>query len=95
LHRDGLDTIWLLPDPERAAELVERWHCERCQLHQAKIMMCSLCSATVMLGGELASADEPDQVPCTAAQWLASHGWTHGSGVWICGEHNAQTPNQR
>ena len=94
LHREGLDTIWLLPDPDRPAELVERWHCERCQPHQAQIVMCSLCSATVMLGGELAAAGEADQVLGTAARWLASRGWIQSRGVWFCVDHSTQTPQK-
>jgi DNA invertase Pin-like site-specific DNA recombinase len=41
LHREGLETIWLVPSPDNpAAAVVERWHCERCQPHQARIIMC-------------------------------------------------------
>ncbi|HZX08855.1 helix-turn-helix domain-containing protein [Kribbella sp.] len=69
LHREGLETVWLLPDPTGpAAAVIERWHCERCQPHQARIIMCDLCGSTVMLGNALA---EGHAVPDAAALWLA------------------------
>jgi hypothetical protein len=76
LHRDGLETVWLLPNPAQpATAVIERWHCERCQPHQATIVMCGLCSSTVMLGGELASGDLT-QTPDTVVSWPAGRGWT-------------------
>jgi DNA invertase Pin-like site-specific DNA recombinase len=39
-HREGLETVWLLHDPDQPGRLVERWHCERCQPHQVEIVMC-------------------------------------------------------
>ncbi|TCC33920.1 recombinase family protein [Kribbella capetownensis] len=87
LHREGLETVWLLPDPAQpATAVVERWHCERCQPHQARIIMCDMCGSTVMLGGELAAVDakyESDAV----VLWLAGRGWTRRGEHWMCGQH--------
>jgi hypothetical protein len=82
LHREGLATVWLEPDPNRAESVVEGWHCERCQPHQARIVMCGLCSSTVMLGAELAVGE---QVRDAVALWLATHGWTRHAEHWLCG----------
>jgi hypothetical protein len=85
LHREGLETVWLLPDPQQpAGAVVERWHCERCQPHQARIIMCGLCSSTVILGAELA---EGEQISDPAALWLAGRGWVRRAEHWICGQH--------
>ncbi|MEU4602563.1 recombinase family protein [Kribbella sp. NPDC023972] len=85
LHREGPETVWLLPDQNQpATAVVERWHCERCQPHQARIIMCGLCSSTVMLGDELVAGE---QVPDAAALWLATRGWTRRAEHWICGQH--------
>jgi hypothetical protein len=40
LHRDGLATIWLTLDPDHPGRIIERRHCERCQPHRARIVMC-------------------------------------------------------
>ncbi|WP_329484277.1 recombinase family protein [Kribbella sp. NBC_01484] len=88
LHREGLETVWLLPDPSQPdTAVIERWHCEHCQPHQARIIMCTLCSATVMLGGLLATGN-PAQVPDCAVLWLAGHGWTRAGDPWIYGDHS-------
>ncbi|GAA3117414.1 DNA invertase Pin-like site-specific DNA recombinase [Kribbella aluminosa] len=85
VHREGLETVWLLPDPTQpAAAVVERWHCERCQPHQARIIMCDQCGAIVMLGNVLAAGEH---VPEAAALWLAARGWARRAEHWICGEH--------
>ncbi|WP_406054488.1 recombinase family protein [Kribbella sp. NBC_00889] len=87
LHREGLETVWLLPDPDQPdMAVVERWHCEQCQPHQARIIMCGLCSSTVMLGEQIA-AGEPEQVPDLAVLWLVGHGWSHDTQRWFCGYH--------
>jgi DNA invertase Pin-like site-specific DNA recombinase len=91
LHREGLETVWLLPDPDSSEAVVERWHCERCQPHQARIVMCGLCGATVMLGEELAS-DDFAHVPDVADRWLADHGWIYVRGQWACGDHSDDSP---
>jgi hypothetical protein len=92
LHREGLDTLWLETDPARPDELVECWHCERCQPHQAQIVMCALCSNTVMVGGDLAAtaAGQPFRAPDGVVRWLTGHGWVEGRGVWLCGIHSTQ-----
>ncbi|RZT17476.1 DNA invertase Pin-like site-specific DNA recombinase [Kribbella sp. VKM Ac-2569] len=87
LHREGLETVWLEPDPAQAGSVVKRWHCERCQPHQARIVMCGLCSSTVMLGGAFA-AEAPAKVPDSAALWLAGHDWTDVGGQWVCGRRH-------
>ncbi|MEV4263541.1 recombinase family protein [Kribbella sp. NPDC049584] len=89
LHREGLETVWLFPDPARpGTAVVERWHCERCQPHQARIIMCGLCSATVILGNELAAVE---QVPDQAVLCLAGRGWTRHDHQWMCGDHTVET----
>jgi transposase len=91
LHREGLETVWLLPDPAHpATAVVERWHCERCQPHQAGIVMCGLCSSTVMLGDELAASDQ-EPIPDAAVLWLAGHGWSEADGQWTCGTHRPRS----
>ncbi|MFI6833794.1 recombinase family protein [Kribbella sp. NPDC050241] len=86
LHREGLETVWLVPDAAQPDVVVERWHCERCQSHQARIIMCSLCGSTVMLGDELAAAGgEP--IPDPAVLWLAGHGWIQHADSWLCRDH--------
>nr|WP_132156543.1 recombinase family protein [Kribbella antiqua] len=91
LHREGLDTVWLIPDPDRpATAVVERWHCERCQPHQARLIMCGLCSSAVMLGDELTNGD-PARTPDVAVLWLTGRGWSHVDGQWICGTHGSVT----
>jgi hypothetical protein len=51
--------------------MVERWHCENCQPHRARLIMCSLCSATVLLGDELAP-DDTAQLAEPASLWSYS-----------------------
>jgi hypothetical protein len=80
LHRKGLETVWLVPDPDRPGQVAERWHCERCQPHRAAIIMCGLCSSTVMLGGNPAGPDG-SPLPDPAAQWLAVHDWKQRHGA--------------
>jgi hypothetical protein len=88
LHREGLETVWLLPDPvQPGAAVIERWYCERCQPHQARIIMCGLCSSTVMLGGQLANG-ELEHLPAAAVLWLASRGWIRAADQWTCGDHS-------
>lgn len=48
-----------------------RWHCENCQPHRARLFMCSLCSATVLLGDELAP-DDTAQLAEPASLWSHS-----------------------
>lgn len=87
LYEEGLKTVWLLPDPTQpSTAVVERWHCERCQPHQARILMCDLCESTVILGNALA-ADE--QIPAAAALWLAGHGWSTDDQRWVCGDDHS------
>ena len=86
LHRDGLATIWLTLDPDHPGRVIERRHCERCQPHRARIVMCGLFDTTVMLGDDLA-VPEPSPLPRPAAQWLTTNAWKqHGDG-WYCGKH--------
>ena len=87
LHRDGLATIWLTLAPDQPEQIVERRHCERCQPHQARIVMCGLLDTTVMLGGDLAVA-ETSPLPEQAAQWFTAHGWRQQRGDWYCGNHS-------
>ena len=95
LHREGLETVWLLHDPDQPGRLVERWHCERCQPHQVEIVMCGLCGNTVMLGGDLAtgSYDQSSQLPELAVQWLTGHGWIQRPSSWYCGNHTTRLPS--
>jgi DNA invertase Pin-like site-specific DNA recombinase len=84
-HREDLDTVWLLSDPDDPAELVERRHCSRCQPHQVEIVMCPLCSTAVMLGGELAERGGHGLAE-VAVHWLTARGWRqHADRVWMCG----------
>ncbi|MFG1912994.1 recombinase family protein [Kribbella sp. NPDC048928] len=92
LHREGLETVWLLPDPDYpGTAVVERWHCERCQPHQARIIMCDLCSSTVMLGGELAA--DPARTAEAVVLWLGSRGWSRAGERWVCGGHGQEVPH--
>jgi transposase-like protein len=86
LHRDGLATIWLTLDPHAAGRIVERRHCERCQPHRARIVMCGLFDTTVMLGDDLA-VPEPSPLPQQAVQWLTTNAWRQHGGDWYCGTH--------
>jgi DNA invertase Pin-like site-specific DNA recombinase len=89
-HREDLDTPWLLPHPDDPAGLVERRHCSRCQPHEAEIVMCPLCSTTVMLGGELAERGGHGLAD-VAAQWLTARGWRqHAGDAWTCGGHSGR-----
>jgi DNA invertase Pin-like site-specific DNA recombinase len=94
LHREGLDTVWLELDPDQptTTAVVERWHCEWCQPHQASIIMCGGCSSTVILGGQLAAGDT-EQVPDSVVLWLVGHGWTRAVDEWVCGTHSEATNN--
>jgi hypothetical protein len=74
-------------DPAQNGSVVERWHCERCQPYQARIVMYGLCGSTVMLGGEL--ADDSAGVPA-AGRWLAAHGWSRAGSKWACGSPHDQ-----
>ena len=96
LHREGLETVWLLHDPDQPGRLIERWHCERCQPHQVEIVMCGLCGNTVMLGADLAtgSDDQSFQLPELAVQWLTGHGWIQRPSSWYCGSHANRVSGQ-
>jgi DNA invertase Pin-like site-specific DNA recombinase len=96
LHREGLETVWLVHDPDQPGRLVERWHCERCQPHQVEIVMCGLCGNTVMLGGDLAVAakDQSFQLPDLAMRWLTDHGWIQRTSSWYCGNHPVRSSPQ-
>jgi DNA invertase Pin-like site-specific DNA recombinase len=86
LHRDGLATVWLTLDPDDPGRIVERRHCERCQPHRARIVMCGLFDTTVMLGDDL-SVPEPSPLPPPAVQWLTTNGWKQHRGDWYCDNH--------
>jgi len=52
-----------------------------------EIVMCPLCSTTVMLDGELADPGDGGFAG-VAVQWLIAQGWRqHADGTWTCGEH--------
>ena len=87
LHRDDLATSWLILNPDEPGRIIERRHCERCQPHQARIIMCGLFDTTVMLGDDLAVA-EPSPLPQPAVQWLTANGWRQHSGDWYCAHHS-------
>ncbi|WP_329484180.1 hypothetical protein OG555_18685 [Kribbella sp. NBC_01484] len=86
LHRDGLATIWLTLDPDHAGRILERRHCERCQPHRARIVMCGLFDTTVMLGDDLA-VPEPSPLPQLAVHWLTTNAWQQHRGDWYCDNH--------
>ncbi|TDO30227.1 DNA invertase Pin-like site-specific DNA recombinase [Kribbella sp. VKM Ac-2527] len=86
LHRDDLATVWLTLDPDDPGRIIERRHCERCQPHRARIVMCGLFDTTVMLGDDLA-VPEPSPLPQPAVQWLATNAWRQHDGDWYCGKH--------
>jgi DNA invertase Pin-like site-specific DNA recombinase len=87
LHRDGLATIWLTLDPDHPGRIIERRHCERCQPHRARIVMCRLFDTTVMLGDDLA-VPEPSPLPQPAVQWLTTNAWRQHGGDWYCHNHS-------
>jgi hypothetical protein len=59
---------------------------ERCQPHQARIVMCGLFDTTVMLGDGLAGP-EPSPLPQPVVQWLTTNAWKQHRGDWYCDNH--------
>jgi len=86
LHRDGLATIWLTLDPDHPGRVIERRHCERCQPHRARIVMCGQFDTSVMLDDDPA-VPEPAPLPQPAVQWLTTNAWEQHDGDWYCGKH--------
>lgn len=70
-----LACLWLYPDPNRAAMMVGRRHCEHCQPHHhVSLIECVVCGDGPLLVGypSPAGATLPDPV----TRWLAATGWT-------------------
>ena len=63
------------------------WHCSQCQPHLVEMVMCGLCSVTVLLGGDLANKAEQTLLLEPAARWLTDRGWRQNSKGWECGSH--------
>ena len=51
------------------------------------MVMCGLCSVTVLLGGDLANKAEQTLLLEPAARWLTDRGWPQNSKGWECGSH--------
>ncbi len=88
LLRDALEQVWLAPAPGRPGELLERWHCDRCQDTEpaGHLVMCPCGGDSVMVTAEL--ADQVDKNNSAVTRWLTSHGWRHHEGTWYCGAHS-------
>jgi DNA invertase Pin-like site-specific DNA recombinase len=90
LLRDALDQVWLAPDPDGSGELLERWHCDRCQPQGTEppghLVMCPCGGDSVIISAELAG--QVGDSTSAVTRWLTGHGWKYHEGTWYCGGHS-------